>query len=201
MKEAIQKIRELKPVEHPTDAERGLMRHALGLDEETGAGKPYRNYYCTRRDNEVCVALEAKGWLKWTDDTWTMYRGMWAVTPAGLDALKADPAWNPAGKATTVKIADWSLYPCGRYRQHGDHSAEAYRDDHLIPALEKHEYVEVDMSGPLAFGSSWLEECFGGLARAGYTTNELRERMEITNAVGSDHALIWEFIEEAEHAG
>lgn len=106
---------------------------------------------------------------------------------------------NPAGvgKATTVKIADWSLYPCGRYRQHGEQSAEAFRDDHLIPALEKHEYVEVDMSGPLAFGSSWLEECFGGLVRAGFSAAELDARLTVVGGVGSDRLLAKEFIEEA----
>lgn len=65
------------------DAQKRLLRHALGLDEQTGAGESKRNWFCAARDHEVCVELEAKGWLKWTDDTWTIYRGMWRVTPAG----------------------------------------------------------------------------------------------------------------------
>ena len=98
----------------------------------------------------------------------------------------------------TVKIADWSLYPCGRYRQHGECSAEAFRDDYLIPALETHEYVEVDMSGPLAFGSSWLEECFGGLVRAGYSAKELEARLMVVGGRVIDHIQAWSFIEEAD---
>lgn len=113
------------------------------------------------------------------------------------DTLKLDPARNPAGKATT-RIADWSLYPCGRYRKHGDHSAEAFRDDHLIPALEKHECVEIDMNGPLAFGSSWLEECFGGLVRAGYSAKELEARLTVVGGRVIDHIQVWSFIEEAD---
>lgn len=101
-------------------------------------------------------------------------------------------------EALTIKIEDWSLYPCGRFRKHGEYSAEAFRDDHLIPALEKHECVEVDMNGPLAFGSSWLEECFGGLVRAGYSAKELEARLTVVGGRVIDHIQVWSFIEEAD---
>lgn len=100
--------------------------------------------------------------------------------------------------AITVKIADWSLYPYGRYRQHGECSAEAFRDERLIPALETHEYVEVDLAGPIVISSTWLEECFGGLVRAGYSADELEARLTVVGAVRSDRLLAKQFIEEAD---
>lgn len=118
--------------------------------------------------------------------------------PGHEQAKQEDRTETPAGKATAVKLADWSLYPYGRYRQDGEHSAEAFRDDYLIPALETHELVEVDLAGPIVISSTWLEECFGGLVRAGYSAKELEARLTVVGGVKSDHLLAKQFIEEAD---
>ena len=60
---------------------------------------------------------------------------------------------------------DFHQEPYGRYRADGDGSAEAFRDERLIPAIGEHDQVVVDLGGYNYYGSSFLEEVFGGLAR------------------------------------
>lgn len=60
---------------------------------------------------------------------------------------------------------DFSKTPGGRYRSDSHFSAEAFRDDVLEPALKEHGAVEVHLDGAMGFGSSFLEEAFGGLVR------------------------------------
>jgi hypothetical protein len=69
-------------------------------------------------------------------------------------------------KVRTIKVADiFSKTPGGRTRRDGEYSGEAFRDDILWPVLSKGERVIVDLSGTLGYGSSFLEEAFGGLVR------------------------------------
>ncbi len=60
--------------------------------------------------------------------------------------------------------------PGGRYERLGDHSAEAWRRDVLVPALilafKQGTYVTVDFSRALGLPASFLEEVFGGLVRS-----------------------------------
>lgn len=58
--------------------------------------------------------------------------------------------------------------PTCRYRKHSmpeSASAEAWRDDVLIPALEKGD-VTVHLTPRYGMPVSWCEEAFGGLVRA-----------------------------------
>ncbi|MDA8485873.1 STAS-like domain-containing protein [Pseudomonas resinovorans] len=59
----------------------------------------------------------------------------------------------------------FSEYPAGRYRADGDFSGQVFREDLLVPALAKHDLVEIDLDGAMGYGSSFLEEAFGGLVR------------------------------------
>ena len=57
-----------------------------------------------------------------------------------------------------------------RYRNQGEGSGEAFREDYLIPAFDKavenKEVLCVDMDGAkYGYPTSFLEEVFGGLAR------------------------------------
>lgn len=73
---------------------------------------------------------------------------------------------------------DFSDTPSGRYRDDGPFSGEVFRDDLLVPALKENEKVCVDISGVEGYGSSFLEEVFGGLVRLGiYTKSELTEKL------------------------
>lgn len=67
----------------------------------------------------------------------------------------------------TIDLArDFSRTPGGRYERDGVCSAEAFRREHLDPAVARGGAVTVDLDGALGFGSSFLEEAFGGLVRA-----------------------------------
>lgn len=68
----------------------------------------------------------------------------------------------------TIKIAkEFSRAPGPRYTKLGPHSGERFRDELLIPALRNFDQVVVDLDGTFGYGSSFLEEAFGGLLRSG----------------------------------
>jgi len=69
-------------------------------------------------------------------------------------------------KDITISIArNFSKYPAGRYRTDGRASGQAFRDDHLVPALQDGGIVSVVFDGIAGCGSSFLDEAFGGLVR------------------------------------
>jgi hypothetical protein len=79
---------------------------------------------------------------------------------------------------TQLSIAkDFSDVPGGRLRRNGPFSAEEFRDVVLIPALrraiEGNQVLEVIFDGTAGYGSSFLEESFGGLVRAGTFPKEI----------------------------
>lgn len=60
-----------------------------------------------------------------------------------------------------INIArEYSRYPTGRYKEHSNSSGEGFRDDHLIPALDRNETVIVILDGTEGYGSSFLDEAF-----------------------------------------
>ncbi|WP_337519562.1 STAS-like domain-containing protein, partial [Desulfovibrio sp.] len=62
----------------------------------------------------------------------------------------------------TINIAnDFSVFPGGRYRSDGEFSGEEFRDNILIPALQKYQQVIVELDGTRGYGSSFLLEVFG----------------------------------------
>ena len=72
---------------------------------------------------------------------------------------------NANGATRTIEIArDFSKFPAGRFRGDGEASGEAFRDM-LADALSSGEGVVVVFDGVAGFGSSFLEEAFGGLVR------------------------------------
>lgn len=99
----------------------------------------------------------------------------------------------------TINIAkEFSAEPAGRYRADGPASGEQFREDQLAPALRGGERVCVDLNDMEGFGSSFLEESFGGLVRLGYfTAEQLHQNLEIKC---SDEAVveeIWSYIDDA----
>jgi hypothetical protein len=81
----------------------------------------------------------------------------------------------------TISIArDFSETPIGRYRSDGKNSGAVFRDDILVPALRVNSRVTVDLSGTAGYGSSFLEETFGGLIReCGFTLEQLRAKLTV----------------------
>ena len=97
----------------------------------------------------------------------------------------------------TIKVAEeFSRYPAGRFTQDGPYSGEAFRRRFLEPALRSAEQIVVDMDGARGYGSSFLEEAFGGLVRVGLP-KELVRQIEIRATNQSLRAEIYDYIEKA----
>lgn len=88
-----------------------------------------------------------------------------------------------------IRISEqFSKYPMGRYfPKDGDFAGERFRKEFLKPALEVaiksggSEKVEVVLDGVRTFGSSFLEEAFGGLVREENYTHAQLERVLIVS--------------------
>ena len=101
-------------------------------------------------------------------------------------------------QAREIDVArSFTPYPVGRTRSDGRYSGEAFREDHLVPALREGA-VAVVMDGTKGYGSSFLEEAFGGLVRHhGFEPDQLRERLVIKTEDSLLSTEIWTYIEEA----
>lgn len=94
---------------------------------------------------------------------------------------------------------DFSNVPAGRFFADGPYSGEAFRERHLKPALETGEPATINMDDAEGFGSSFLEEAFGGLIRYGYISKEdLHERLTIVSEDASLAIEVWDYIDAAE---
>lgn len=89
---------------------------------------------------------------------------------------------------------EFSEYPAGRYRSDGKYSGQAFREDFLVPALRSGEKVAINLDGAMGYGSSFLEEAFGGLIRdEGFTAQQVLDNLQIIS--GDDPSLIEEITE------
>ncbi|HBS6036907.1 TPA: STAS-like domain-containing protein [Klebsiella aerogenes] len=73
----------------------------------------------------------------------------------------------------TLYIKDFSKYPGPRYESLGENSGEKFRDTFLIPAILENDEIAIDFDGVFGYGSSFLEEAFGGLVRKGISLNKI----------------------------
>ena len=79
---------------------------------------------------------------------------------------------NSGSTARIVIADDFSPYPAGRFPEDGRFNGTTFRRDYLAPALRQGDTVEVVFDGVAGFGSSFLEEAFGGLVREEGMTKE-----------------------------
>lgn len=95
---------------------------------------------------------------------------------------------------------DFSWSPAGRYKEYGGDTGEEFRDDVLYPALKNDDSVVVNLDGVIGYGSSFLEEAFGGLVREHHLTlEELKKKLQFTTSeFPSVPSEIWEYIQEAD---
>ncbi|WP_278584891.1 STAS-like domain-containing protein [Eikenella corrodens] len=86
-------------------------------------------------------------------------------------------------KVMILNVAsDFSPFPAGRFKADGPYSGEAFRDEKLLPALQDHQTVQVILDGALGYGSSFLEEVFGGLVRLNrWPTQDLLDRIQLVS--------------------
>lgn len=85
---------------------------------------------------------------------------------------------------------DFSRFPAGRYYSDGPFSGERFRMEVLLPALKEAETVVVDLDGVSGYGSSFLEEAFGGLVREKLVSRS--EALKRVNFVSSDDSYVEE---------
>lgn len=99
----------------------------------------------------------------------------------------------------TIRIAEeFSRYPAGRYLKDGPYSGESFRKKFLEPNIAIHEKIVIELDGTRGYGSSFLEEAFGGLVRKGFSKNELKKKIEIKATNQSLKAEILDFIDHAD---
>lgn len=98
----------------------------------------------------------------------------------------------------TVNIGkQFSRYPVGRYRSDGDANGEKFREDVLRPALTRASKIVIEFDDALGYGSSFLEEAFGGLVRHGFKSTELLRRLQLVTADDSLKSEVISYINEA----
>lgn len=88
--------------------------------------------------------------------------------------------------------------PGGRYPSDGPFSGERFREEVLLPALRGGKQVAVSLDGAIGFGSSFLEEAFGGLIRAGFAESDLRNRLVVQAKLKTYSERVWRYIHEAQ---
>lgn len=92
---------------------------------------------------------------------------------------------------------DFGRYPAGRYVQDGPYSGAAFRDRHLIPALRSGaDHVVIEFDGARGYASSFLEEAFGGLVRAGLDADDIFLRLDLRSKDKSLIEEVKEYIRE-----
>ncbi|UYO51672.1 STAS-like domain-containing protein [Rhodopseudomonas palustris] len=94
---------------------------------------------------------------------------------------------------------DFSPYPGPRYIHQGPFSGEKFRKV-LVKELRKGGTVLVDLDGTTGFGSSFLDEAFGGLIRnEGFRLAELRKIIRIKSDLDRSYKIeAEEAMQEAE---
>lgn len=60
---------------------------------------------------------------------------------------------------------EFTRFPGGRLRKDGPFSGEEFREDVLLPLLEQFQLVKMDLSDTRGFGSSFIDESFGEVAK------------------------------------
>lgn len=83
-----------------------------------------------------------------------------------------------------IDIAEkFSDSPSGRYIDDGDFCGEIFLKTHLLPNIVKYKKLVLDFSNVLGYGSSFLEEAFGGLVReTGMSKEDFSKKVEIKSA-------------------
>lgn len=103
-----------------------------------------------------------------------------------------------AADLKTVNIGkSFSRFPAGRYSADGPASGERFREDVLRPLLAQGFDILIQLDDALGYGSSFLEEAFGGLVRSGIPASELLRRIRFESFDDSLIAEIHAYIEEA----
>ena len=79
-----------------------------------------------------------------------------------------------------ISIADdFSTVPMGRFPTDSDVNGTLFRESFLYPALTKYQTIDIDLDRTEGYGSSFLEESFGGLIREhDFSSEDLLHRIK-----------------------
>ncbi len=67
---------------------------------------------------------------------------------------------------TAINVStDFTRFPSGRFKRNGNTSGEAFREQFLEGPVREGRPLEIVLDGTVGYGSSFLEEAFGGLIR------------------------------------
>lgn len=98
----------------------------------------------------------------------------------------------------TISIAkDFSVYPGGRTPIDGPFSGEEFRENILIPIFNSNEEVIIDFDGVRGYGSSFLEEAFGGLVRSGIKKDLIFKQLKFQSSKKSIISEVERYINAA----
>jgi hypothetical protein len=91
---------------------------------------------------------------------------------------------------------DYSRYPAGRFREDGPFSGERFREERLLGLFQAGSKVQVLLDGTAGYGSSFLEEAFGGLVRRGIPHKVLEENLKLVTEDAALNEEIWTYIRD-----
>ncbi len=99
----------------------------------------------------------------------------------------------------TINVArDFTRFPSGRYKRNGETSGEAFRERFLEEPIRRGETISVELDGTIGYGSSFLEEAFGGLVRSlALPSSNLKKHLKL---ISVDKLLIEEVNEYIDDA-
>jgi hypothetical protein len=95
-----------------------------------------------------------------------------------------------------IDIAKYYPYPAGRYKKDGPQSGEGFRCDYLYKSLKERKVILLELDNTAGYGSSFLEECFGGLVRMGIAYEDMRKQLILRTNDNDLYREIWEYIED-----
>lgn len=94
---------------------------------------------------------------------------------------------------------DFSRYPAGRVISDGPYSGEKFRTDYLVSAVNSGDRFKIILDGTRGYGSSFLEEAFGGLVRVcGFNYADILNQIDF---VSSRPVYVEEIKEYIKNAG
>ena len=93
---------------------------------------------------------------------------------------------------------DFSPFPAGRYKEDGPYTGEHFREK-FLECFNVNENVTIHLDSTAGYGSSFLEEAFGGLVRKEkFTKEKLKEKFKFVTEDTSLENEIWGYINDAE---